>query len=97
MLEDEVDLAPVRSAADVCFSCRKDRRACRYARSEPLHHPRSKSRPNRYTYDPFNSANILPDELLEFRKLAAAYARMTVSEVNVELRNGDLLEICHDE
>ena len=32
---------------------------------------------------------VLPDELLEFRKLAAAYARMTVSEVNIELRNGD--------
>lgn len=42
-------------------------------------------------------ANTSPDELLEFKKLAAAYARMTVSEVNIELRNGDLLEICHDE
>ena len=42
--------SPVRSAAGVCFSCRKDRRACRYARSEPLHHPRSKSTPNRVRY-----------------------------------------------
>ena len=50
-----------------------------------------------YLFAKQDRANILPDELLEFRKLAAAYARMTVSEVNVELRNGDLLEICHDE
>lgn len=41
--------------------------------------------------------NITPDELLEFRKLAAAYARMTTFEVNIALHNGDLLEICHDE
>ena len=50
-----------------------------------------------YLFAKQDRANILPDELLEFRKLAAAYARMTVSEVNIELRNGDLLEICHDE
>ena len=41
-------------------------------------------------------ANISPDELMAFRKLAAAYAQMTVSDVNTGLRNGDLLEICHD-
>jgi len=41
--------------------------------------------------------SISPDELVEFRKLADALARMTVSEVNTGLRNGDLLEICHDE
>ena len=50
-----------------------------------------------YLFAKQDRANILPDELLEFRKLAAAYARMTVSEVNIELRNGDLLEIYHDE
>ena len=50
-----------------------------------------------YLFAKQDRANILPDELLEFRKLAAAYARMTVSEVNIELRNGDLLEICHAE
>ena len=41
-------------------------------------------------------ANISPDELVAFRKLAAAYAQMTVFEVNAGLRNGDLLEICDD-
>ena len=42
-------------------------------------------------------ANISPDELVEFRKLAAAYARMTASELSIALANGDLVEICHDE
>lgn len=41
-------------------------------------------------------ANISRDELVAFRKLAAAYAQMTVSEVNMVLHNGDLLEICDD-
>ena len=40
--------------------------------------------------------NISPDELVAFRKLAAAYAQMTASEVNTGVRNGDLLEICDD-
>ena len=39
-------------------------------------------------------ANISPDELMAFRKLAAAYAQMSASEMNTGLRNGDLLEIC---
>ena len=41
-------------------------------------------------------ANISPDELVAFRKLAAAYAQMTVAELNTGLRNGDLMEICDD-
>lgn len=41
-------------------------------------------------------ANISRDELVAFRKLAAVYAQMTVSEVNTVLHNGDLLEICDD-
>jgi hypothetical protein len=41
-------------------------------------------------------ANISADELVAFRKLAAAYAQMTASEVNTGLRNGDLMEICDD-
>ena len=48
-----------------------------------------------YLFAKQDRANILPDELLEFRKLADAYARMTVPEMNIGLRNGDLLEICH--
>ena len=31
---------------------------------------------------------------MAFRKLAAAYAQMSASEMNTGLRNGDLLEIC---
>ena len=50
-----------------------------------------------YLFAKQDRADILPDELLEFRKLAAAYARMTVSEVHIGLRNGDLLEVCHAE
>ena len=49
-----------------------------------------------YLFAKKDRSNILPDELLEFRKLAAAYARITVQEVNIGLRNGDLLEICDD-
>ena len=41
-------------------------------------------------------ANISPGELVAFRKLAAAYAQMTASELNIGLRNGDLQEICDD-
>jgi len=39
-------------------------------------------------------ANISSDELVAFRKLATAFARMSASEMNTGLRNGDLLEIC---
>ena len=42
-------------------------------------------------------ANISADELVAFRKLAAAYAQITASEVNTGLHNGDLLEICDDD
>jgi hypothetical protein len=41
-------------------------------------------------------ANISPDELVAFRKLAAAYAQLTASELSTGLRNVDLTEICHD-
>lgn len=50
-----------------------------------------------YLFAKQDRANILPVELLEFRKLADAYARMTVPEVNIGLRSGDLLEICNDD
>ena len=42
-------------------------------------------------------ANMSPDELTEFRKLATAYARMTATELNTALSNDDLMEICDDE
>jgi len=42
-------------------------------------------------------ANIAPGELVEFRKLADAYARMTMPEIENALRDGALLEICHDD
>ena len=46
--------------------------------------------------DNMHRSIISPDELVAFRKLAAAYAQVTASEVSTGLRNGDLLEICHD-
>lgn len=42
-------------------------------------------------------ANITAEELAGFRKLADAFAHMTTSEVEVAVRNGDLLEICHED
>ena len=42
-------------------------------------------------------ANIGAEELVGFRKLADAYARMTTSQAEVAVRNGDLLEICRDD
>jgi len=50
-----------------------------------------------YLFAKQDRANISADELVAFRKLAAAYAQMTVFEANAGLRNGDLLEICHGE
>src|SRR5574337_1551682 len=49
-----------------------------------------------YLFAKQNRANIAPDELAAFRKLADAYGRKTASEVEIALRNGDLQEICHD-
>ena len=50
-----------------------------------------------YLFAKSDRANISPDELHEFRKLAGAYARMTATELDTATRNKDLLEICHDE
>jgi hypothetical protein len=49
-----------------------------------------------YLFAKKDRANISPDELAAFRKLAEAYGRMTASEAGAALRNRDLLEICHD-
>jgi len=35
------------------------------------------------------------DELAAFKLLADSYSRMTASEVDAQVRNGDLVEICH--
>jgi hypothetical protein len=48
-----------------------------------------------YLFAKQHRANISNDELLAFRKLADAFARKTLHELNLELRNRDLLEICH--
>lgn len=50
-----------------------------------------------YLFAKKDRANIAHDELVEFRKLADIYARMTESEGEAGLRDGALLEICHDE
>jgi hypothetical protein len=49
-----------------------------------------------YLFAKKDRANISPDELAEFKKLAEAYARMTALEADAAVRNRDLLEICHD-
>ncbi len=49
-----------------------------------------------YLFAKKDRANITPDELADFKKLAEAYARMTTAEANAAVRNRDLLEICHD-
>jgi hypothetical protein len=41
-------------------------------------------------------ANISTDELAAFRKLADAYAGSTRDQLSLQLRNGDLTEICND-
>jgi len=41
--------------------------------------------------------NIDTDELAEFRKLATYYGRQTDPVIEAEIRNGDLVEICHGE
>lgn len=41
--------------------------------------------------------NIDDDELAAFKQLASAYVRQTVAQLAVALKNGDLLEICHDD
>lgn len=49
-----------------------------------------------YLFAKQDRANISADELTAFKALANAYARKTAKELDIELRNGDLLEICHD-
>jgi hypothetical protein len=34
-------------------------------------------------------------QLTEFKKLAALYGRQTDETINTQIKNGDLVEICH--
>lgn len=49
-----------------------------------------------YLYAKKDRENIDADELAGFKKLAKYYAAMTEKEIAIELKNEDLLEICHD-
>ena len=40
--------------------------------------------------------NINEDELLAFRKLSAAYAKLTTAALNQLVQDQELMEICHD-
>ncbi len=49
-----------------------------------------------FLYAKKDRANIDPDELAAFRKLAQAYARITPLELEQALDEGDLLELSDD-
>ena len=50
-----------------------------------------------YLFTKKDRANIDPDELAAFRKLAQAYGRMTDAKLAFALSQGDLLELSNDE
>ena len=50
-----------------------------------------------YLFAKQDRGNIKNDELTAFKKLAAAYGRKTEAEIQIEINNGDLQEICHDD
>ncbi len=49
-----------------------------------------------YLFAKKDRANIDPDELATFKKLAQAYGRMTEAELASALSQGDLLELSDD-
>jgi hypothetical protein len=49
-----------------------------------------------YLFAKQDRGNIETDELAAFKKLAAAYGRKTEAEIQIEINNGDLQEICND-
>ncbi len=49
-----------------------------------------------FLYAKKDRANIDPDELVAFRKLAQAYGRISPSELEQALKEGDLLELSDD-
>ncbi len=48
-----------------------------------------------YLFAKKDRSNIDTDELAEFKKLAALYGRQTDKTINTQIKNGDLVEICH--
>jgi len=48
-----------------------------------------------YLFAKKDRGNIDTDELAEFKKLAALYSRQTDVTINAQIKNGDLVEICH--
>ena len=50
-----------------------------------------------YLFAKRDSANIEENELAAFKKLARAYGCQTEAGIALEIKNGDLLEICHDD
>jgi hypothetical protein len=50
-----------------------------------------------YLFAKKDRANIDDDELVNFRALAALYARKTDADIAKEVQLKELLEICHDE
>ncbi|HEX4079637.1 MAG TPA: type II toxin-antitoxin system RelE/ParE family toxin [Rhizomicrobium sp.] len=50
-----------------------------------------------YLFAKKDRANISPDELVEFRKLAALYAAKTPANVLKEIEAGELVEICDED
>jgi hypothetical protein len=47
-----------------------------------------------YLFAKQDRGNIKNDELSAFRKLATAYGRKTEAQIQIEINNGDLQEIC---
>jgi hypothetical protein len=50
-----------------------------------------------YLFAKKDRANIDPDELIEFRKLAQLYAAKTAANISKEIEARELLEICDDD
>ena len=50
-----------------------------------------------YLFAKKDRANVDDDELVDFKKLAQAYSRMTDTELRAALNQGDLLELCDEE
>jgi hypothetical protein len=48
-----------------------------------------------YLFAKKDRGNIDTDELAEFKKLAALFSRQTDVTINAQIKNGDLVEICH--